>query len=424
MSQRPVEVPAARIAVGVFLPFAFGYFLSYLSRVVNAVIADDLSADIGVDSAGLGVLTAAYFIAFAAFQLPLGVLLDRYGARRVESALLVIAGLGALGFAFADSMAGLTAARALIGLGVSACLMAAFKANILWWPIERLPLMNGLILTCGGIGALTASTPVAALLSITDWRGVFVVLAVLMFACSGWLLVSLKEPPQPRPEEPETLVGQIAVLGQIFGRLKFWRVAAGTVPVQSVGMAYLSLWAAEWARVVDGASETMVAITQQNMAIGMTLGYAVTGVVTDRLARIGVRSETVLAAASGLFIANLACLVTPGLSVGWAQWPLFAMFCTSSVLGYAILSHSFPGAVAGRVNTALNLLTFVLAFAVQSGAGGAIDLLVAGGFTVADAHHWVLVGLLLYCTAGYLVFIAPWLSGLVWRRGHSQVPGE
>ena len=71
----------------VFLPFALGYFLSYLYRVINSVLAPNLAGDIGVDPSELGLLTAAYFITFGVFQLPLGVLLDRFGPRRIEAAL-------------------------------------------------------------------------------------------------------------------------------------------------------------------------------------------------------------------------------------------------------------------------------------------------------------------------------------------------
>ncbi len=66
----------------VFTPFAIGYFMSYLYRTVNAVIADELTASLGVTAAGLGFLTSAYFLSFAAFQAPLGILLDRYGPAR------------------------------------------------------------------------------------------------------------------------------------------------------------------------------------------------------------------------------------------------------------------------------------------------------------------------------------------------------
>lgn len=147
----------ALLALRIVLPFAFGYFLSYLYRAVNAVIAPDLTHDMGLDASALGLLTAAYFLTFAAFQLPLGILLDRYGPRRVEAALLIFAAIGAALFAWAPNEGTLIFARALIGFGVSACLMAAFKAYVMWFPMERLALINGIHLTAGGLGALMAT---------------------------------------------------------------------------------------------------------------------------------------------------------------------------------------------------------------------------------------------------------------------------
>ncbi|SVC78146.1 uncharacterized protein METZ01_LOCUS331000, partial [marine metagenome] len=115
----------------VFLPFALGYFISYFFRNVNAIIEADLVRDLGFSAAGLGLLTSVYFISFASFQLPLGLLLDRFGPRRTESTLLLFAALGALVFSQADSLGGLIFGRLLIGFGVSACLMASFKAYVL-----------------------------------------------------------------------------------------------------------------------------------------------------------------------------------------------------------------------------------------------------------------------------------------------------
>jgi MFS family permease len=166
-------------ALRVFVPFAGGYFLSYLYRVVNAVIAPDLVIDLGIGPSALGLLTSTYFIAFASSQLPLGVLLDRFGPRRVEAFLLLFAGLGAFLFSWSGTLAGLVAARAFIGFGVSACLMAAFKAYTLWFAREKWPLVNGFQMAAGGFGALAATAPVESALHHTDWRGLFMVLAVL-----------------------------------------------------------------------------------------------------------------------------------------------------------------------------------------------------------------------------------------------------
>jgi MFS family permease len=161
------------IYLRIFLPFGFGYLLSYLFRTVNAVIAPDLVRDLGLDPASLGLLTSAYFLAFATLQLPVGLLLDRYGPRRVEAGLLLLAATGALMFSRAEGLGELLLARALIGAGVAACLMAAFKAFALWFSAERLALANGVQMVSGGIGALLATAPVEFALRFTDWRGVF-----------------------------------------------------------------------------------------------------------------------------------------------------------------------------------------------------------------------------------------------------------
>ena len=143
----------ARLIACVLLPFAAGYYLSYLFRTINALIAGDLTAELNLSAADLGFLTSVYFLVFAAVQLPLGALLDRYGPRTIQSALLLLASAGALVFALADGLLGLVIGRALLGLGVALALMAGFKAIVLWFPPERLALANGWLVMLGALGA-------------------------------------------------------------------------------------------------------------------------------------------------------------------------------------------------------------------------------------------------------------------------------
>ena len=163
--------------IRIFLPFAAGYYLSWTFRTINAVMAPELTNDIGIDAAGLGLLTSVYLLTFAAFQLPLGVLLDRYGPKLTQVVLLMFAVAGALIFATAESASGLILGRALIGFGVSSCLMASFKAFAQWFPPNHLPCANGVMFMIGGIGAMSSTAPAEAALGFTDWRGVFLWLA-------------------------------------------------------------------------------------------------------------------------------------------------------------------------------------------------------------------------------------------------------
>ncbi|HIG37394.1 MAG TPA: MFS transporter [Oceanospirillaceae bacterium] len=171
-----------------FIPFAFGYFLSFLYRVVNVVIAPDLVAEFGLNAAQIGMVSSVYLLTFALCQLPLGILLDRYESRKVSAALLLLAALGAWIFAGASSIEGLLLGRGLIGIGVSACLMAAFTAYANLLPLQKLPLVNGLQLMTGGLGVVAASTPVQWFLSWGDWRLLFQAMALASLLASALVL--------------------------------------------------------------------------------------------------------------------------------------------------------------------------------------------------------------------------------------------
>jgi sugar phosphate permease len=126
----------------VFLPVAVGYYLSYLFRTINGLISSVLTSKLALGAADLGLLTSVYFLTFAAAQIPVGALLDRYGPRRVQAALLLIAALGAALFGAAQTFRALVLARAMIGVGVAAALTAGLKAIVLWFPRERVALLN------------------------------------------------------------------------------------------------------------------------------------------------------------------------------------------------------------------------------------------------------------------------------------------
>ena len=141
-----------RLILAVFLPFAAGYYLSYLFRTINASISPLLASDFGLGAAETGLLASVYFLVFGAVQIPIGVLLDRYGSRRVQSVLLVIAVGGATLFGNANSFLELLVGRALIGIGVAASLMAGLKAIVVWFPRERVAFVNGGMIMLGSLG--------------------------------------------------------------------------------------------------------------------------------------------------------------------------------------------------------------------------------------------------------------------------------
>jgi MFS family permease len=364
-------LPLALLA-RVFVPFACGYYFSYFFRTVNAVIWPDLVRDVGLDANRLGLLTSAYFLAFALFQLPLGVLLDRFGPRRVNSGLLVVAACGALVFGTAGTLSGLIAGRALIGLGVSGCLMASLKAFTLWFPMSRFATLNGWLLAAGGLGALSASAPVEALLRITDWRGVFDGLAAATFAAAMlvFFVVPERDAGGRRPGVRELVGGFVT----IYRDTVFWRVAGVSMTGHAAFLATQGLWVAPWLRDVAGFGREAVAGVLFAMAILTTIGFASTGTVSDALAKRGVAPLAIFklgAVASALLMGSFALGIT---SAPTAAWCVYALLAPSATLSYAILTHRYDRALAGRVNTALNVLVFVSAFAAQWGMGAIVAL--------------------------------------------------
>ncbi|MBI5163213.1 MAG: MFS transporter [Magnetospirillum sp.] len=377
MAASPVPPPSLRLTLTVLAPFAAGYFLSYLYRTVNAVLAPEIGRAIVLDSAAIGLMTGAYFLTFGAFQLPLGLLLDRYGPRRVEAGLLVFAALGAVAFSLADSVPALVGARALVGFGVSACLMAALKANVQWFPAPRLPLMNGIILGCGGLGAVAATAPVQAALAVIDWRGVSAILAGLTLAVA--VLILMVAPERRGHATPPPLSVQLAEVGAIFRHPLFRRVAPLSMLSQAQFMAIQGLWAGAWLKDVATLERAEAATGLTVMAAGMAAGFLSWGAIAERLGRIGVPTVTVALAGMAAFWVSGAAMAA-GWTGGVAALCLTYGFTgASGTLTYAVLTQAFPPHLAGRVNTSLNLVTFAAAFALQWGLGALIGLWPADG---------------------------------------------
>ncbi len=391
MAQYPL-----RLLLRIFIPFALGYFLSYLFRVVNSIIAGDLGQDLNINAAELGLLTSTYLITFAAIQLPLGVMLDRYGPRKIESLLLLFAAAGALIFALADSFNALLFGRALIGIGVSACLMAAFKAFVIWFPIERLPLINGLHMTAGGLGILFASAPTEFVLHFTDWRGLFLILAVFTLLVAG--IVYSVVPEKQSSTNNVSLSEHIGGIFHVFSDRYFWRITPWAVTSQAATMAIVGLWTGPWFRDVALYDRTEIATALTLIALSMICGFLLIGFATDKLRKHGFSSLKIAIFGMSVFTLIQITLVFEPVFLAIPLWMLFGFFSTSSILTYAVLSQRFPRELSGRANTALNFLVFVAAFFAQWGIGAVID-----AFPSDQVGH--------YATEGYQQAFL-WLIGI------------
>ncbi len=355
----------------VFLPFAGGYFLSYLFRSVNAVISGRLTDDLGLSATDLGLLTAAYFLTFAAFQVPLGMLLDRFGPRRVQSVLLLFAALGALIFAYGESRDTLLLGRALIGLGVAGGLMASFKAIVLWFPEARWPLVNGAFVAMGGLGAMAATQPVELAMHALSWREVFLVLAGLTVLVA--LTIRLVVPEREGGAARQTAKQQLRGVAEVFRSGYFWALAPVTCLTVSAGMALQGLWAGPWLRDVAGFDEAGMASQLFVIAAGLTVGSLMIGITADLAQRAGIPLIRVIGIGVPLFfLAQILIILEVAPRGGWL-WPFFTLTSNVAMLAYPLYSSHFGLALSGRANTAINMLAFFAAFGYQAAVGVVLD---------------------------------------------------
>lgn len=384
-----------------FLPFAGAYFLSYLYRTANAVIGPVLSTEMAVGAGSLGLLTGAYFLAFAAAQLPLGVLLDRFGARRVESGLLLIAASGAAVFGLGQSVAELAIGRGLIGLGVSACLMAAFKAFSLWFPVDRQASLTGWIMTAGGLGALAASRPLEFALSFTGWREIFFTLAVLTVLVAIWLFLSVPE--RDEQHRPVPMVAQWAGVREVFRSAHFWRFVPLGATLIGGFMAVQSLWSVSWLMNVNAFTRPVAADHIAGMSVAMLLAYVLIGLLATSLASRGLTPVKLLGGGLVLALLAAAIIVSEASEHTYGLWIAYGAFSSFGTLAYSQAAAGFSVALSGRANTAFNLMVFIGAFGIQWGLGVLIDILEKHGEGIAVAHRHA-----------FLLLLAVQSASLVW----------
>ena len=401
-----------RMILCVFLPFAAGYYLSFLFRTINASISPFLASDFGLGAAETGLLASVYFLVFAGAQIPIGVLLDRYGPRRVQSVLLVIAVGGISLFGNADSFAELLVGRAMIGLGVAASLMAGLKAIVMWFPRNRVAFVNGGMIMLGSLGAVTATAPTDWLLTWFGWRSLFELLTIATLAVAG--LIYFAVPESNEGSKRSVPSGKPLTLRSIFSDPRFLRIAPLSATCIGSSWAMHSLWAASWLADVEGFDRQGVINQLFTMAIGISLGALLLGTLADRLRKRGISTEALLAVFGALFmLAELALIMRVPLP-SILPWSIVSVVGAATVLSYAIIADYFPVEIAARANGALNLLHFGWAFAVQYGIG-----LIVNQWTPQDGHYpldayQTAFGFSLALQfAALLWFAVPWLRSFV-----------
>jgi MFS family permease len=421
VSRKPL-LPKWRLVFSVFLPFAAGYYLAYLFRTINAAISPALASDFGLNAAETGLLASIYFLVFGLTQIPIGVFLDRLGPRRVQGVLLVIAAGGATLFGNASSFPELLVARAMIGLGVAGSLMAGLKSIVTWFPRERVALANGWMIMLGSLGAVTATAPTDWLLNYVGWRSLFEILTIGTVAVAG--LIYMVVPERVAESEIATPAQKPLTLWSIYSDPRFLRVAPLSAACIGSAWAFQSLWAAAWLTDVEGFDSQSRVTQMFLMAVSLSLGALLLGAVADRLRKLNMRTEVLLAGVGALFIVAELALVLRIHLPSFLPWSTVSLAGAATVLSFAVVADYFPREFAARANGALNLLHFGWAFAIQYGIGLVVEQWPSQTGHYPVRAYQAAFGLSLALQAAALVWFAvPWIRTFG-RKVFGEPPGS
>ena len=385
---RPTGIRNGRIVV--FALFTAAYFMSYFYRSANAVIAPDLSREMALGAAQLGLMTSLFYAAFAIVQIPLGAGLDRWGARWVTPGLMLVGSAGSLVFAGAMSFGGLASGRALIGAGMAGVLMGSLKIFSQWFPARRFATVSGLLVGVGSLGALFAATPMALLNNQFGWRSVFWAGAILTAAVAIAIMLWTRNTP-PGVAWSGGAPGQ-GSLRDVVVDGRFWRIAPLTFFLAGTILGVQGLWGGPYLYDTQGLADVQVGNTLLLMGLGSTLGFAASGWLGDRFGL----SRVIAVMSTVFFVCQVWLATIPVLIVVRALYFVFGFAGAFNIMLLAQARHIFPLSMTGKAVTSVNLFAIGGAYLLQWWMG-----LIIGRFApnAAGQYPWQAYSLALALTA-------------------------
>lgn len=349
-----------------FIPFGLGYFISVLLGSANAIISPILVETFALSPAYLGFMTSIYLISFGIAQFPIGVLLDRYGARKTLAPFMLFAVVGTVVFAFSQNMGHLIISRALTGIGLSGCLMAAFKAYSEWLPAERLPLVYSIECLTGGIGGMVATRPIALAIEFMSWRCCFILLASVALITSIMIWFVVPKDSDPAGTAKTSFSKQLMQMLSFFGDSRFWLIAPVVIAAQSVMFAYLYLWIGPWLRDVAMMGEAETGIYMMYAFTGAAAGYFLNGILADIFRKKGWFSWERMYLYSGVFLTFILGYIAFENGRDSAPlWGLVMFLSTMTMISFPLMRKLYASNEVGRVLSLLNFTIFLVSFIVQ-----------------------------------------------------------
>jgi len=357
------------------------FFLSQFYRASNAVIAPQLIQDLSLDTEALGLMSASFFYAFALTQIPLSLLLDKIGARRMMTGLSLLGIFGALLFSWADSMSIGITGRILLGVGMACNLMGTLKLISDWFNPLTFATLSGLVFSIGTLGNMIATTPLVLLTEEFGWRHSFHLIAGINLILTLTLYIIVRDKPQEQFEStnfhsPTGFQQAFANLKLLFKQKDYWIISLSTFVRYGVFAAFQALWAGPYLIEVMGYSARNTGNLILLMNIGLLVGGPLWGTVSDRLMRtrkwiivISLIFLTAITFAFSTIPSGTALALLSMLFFG------FGLFTGGGNLIYPHIKELMPHDMSGAAMTGINFFTMIGPAVFLQGLGSMMQTL-------------------------------------------------
>ena len=392
-----------RQAITVFFVFAFGYFLSCLLRAITATLSPVLTLEFELLAADLGLLAGGYFLGFACMQIPLGYLLDKFGPKKIVSSFLLIALIGTTSFALAQSFSGLLISRILIGVGVSACLMAPLTGYRIWFAENQQQRANSWMLMIAALGFLSSTLPVQLLLPSFGWRWIFGGISILILISIFLMLAFIpKWDHQIKTGENSIKSGSLADVWK--DRFFISVIPMGLFNYGGL-MAIQTLWAGPWMTRVAGYTPLESATGLFWINITMLVSFFLWGYFLPRITTSGFSALKILKLGLPISFLVMLSIIILGSKAGAFYITLFILSSIFLSVTQPAVGLSFPSYLAGKALTSFNLLIFLGTFIMQWLMGLVIDVVKNFGYSEILGFKSAFTVFLILSLISYIFFL-------------------
>ena len=386
----------------IFSVFAFGFFISNLLRSITATLTPALSTEFNLSAANLGLLAGGYFLGFSLMQIPTGMLLDRFGPKKVIGYLLIIALIGTISFAFAKSFAGLLISRIFIGVGVAACLMGPLTGYRVWFEEKYQQRANSWMLMVANFGFVASTLPVQILLPIIGWRSIFLIIASLILISIILISILIPSWETKRDEDQNNNLQNLSYIW----KNKFF---ISLVPLAFFNyggvQAIQTLWAGPWMLNVTGYDAIQSATGLFWINVTMLFSFLIWGYFLPKLSSHGIDSMKIVKFTLPVSYLILFLIIIMGDKAGATMFTLYILSSIVISLTQPAIALNFPTKLAGKSLTSFNVFLFSGTFFVQWIIGLIIDFSRNLGATITMSYQISFSIFLFLCILSYLFFL-------------------